>query len=1209
MTRVRLFETRGGLWTLASVVAILGAWACSTPELGLEESLPDPAKDESDYVEPEPVSVAPQLDYTDLDEINAVIKASIGPLDLPEPVLLALTALENDSKRMWVRARHGRVTMLRARSLGGMTLAETDSLDEARAAVVSFLQKHGGIYGLTNAEAQGLAAKLQFLPINESAPLAMQFVQHHQDVPVLGRNLRVSFSADGQVATLVGTLSNEVGLPESVTPTYSKVDAAIGGKKAVAALVSIEGAGQMDTKIRLRISPADGLIWLVDVWSMEQKAFEYVVTLDATDGTLISVRSTAAAAQAPGETKAPGPAGATSTLLDNSEVKVGVLALKHKAGEQWTKAQESSQETVLASEPVAYDVVDANNCRVALRREGHNQPRIWNDLDLGTDTSKRVLLQRRYTVPCVADEALGTATSLSAEGVFANGQSDGLVGGLGAVLLGDREFNEQHVYLWAKRIKQHVDSWGREKSAKGITSHRYYPTLKNRRVQLEIVVNADNTFFCGNDANHGCIFTVKAALDELPASYTGVLRFKNSQLTDLDCDGVCSVKKWNQFYGDRYRAVAFVRAPCTDWCDGPWGPNHAGPSRAPTWAVIAHEIGHWVAWTYGYWSYNGEHNEGRPVNEALSSVFGAMFGKSFWKNNLGYEDSARVASGAEIRGDRGGYGTSSTERQWRHHDPNNAATLPLHNYQDICNEGSRAPWVNNSGDAQSYGYRYFLGWPFIQAMWALMNNEDPSAAAGEETFWATDADARMHTSDFLMNLLYQQTYTRFEAVGSGGRVSNLGADDPTFYDLATAMVARMQTRIERGIEYGFIDGYSRKCPGGLGCACDSHSDCTSNHCSGLLGSKGTCARRTDLRLGVGRAPNSVERVIALLDRHGLLTPCKTFEAPVPIHANLPTWIDERVSEFSGHDTNQYNKPSVAERASFRDAARLLLANELFDARLAAEKVDYKIVRFFDLGDDLTWNADDDEWYRALIPKDDNRDGRGFFFVRRTQTTKRALYISAPHPQEDSRTDVIAPRTFRATRARGLAIAGENRCSSTTVSGCSGTTSVCGGASEDAELYRISDVAHTQKSFFQVFHEEADATYGGTAMHLQIHGMSKLPAFSTSDGTTFDTLDPTHRSVVLMANLANEIAGSGHTPGTCCNVASMGHVMCGEWNTQGRYTNGVPHTGVCQNDASSTTGRFVHVELGPDIRDKDGAESDVLSPNQFYRAVQTTYPKL
>ena len=102
------------------------------------------------------------------------------------------------------------------------------------------------------------------------------------------------------------------------------------------------------------------------------------------------------------------------------------------------------------------------------------------------------------------------------------------------------------------------------------------------------------------------------------------------------------------------------------------------------------------------------------------------------------------------------------------------------------------------------------------------------------------------------------------------------------------------------------------------------------------------------------------------------------------------------------------------------------------------------------------------------------DGRGYFFIRPTPTWKNNLVVESPHSKSEL-TGSTTVEVFTDTLARSFMLAGTHRCANMKVSRCSGRTAVCkaysygGRRSKNSRSHRfkISDMAHSDKTFFQV----------------------------------------------------------------------------------------------------------------------------------------------
>lgn len=380
---------------------------------------------------------------------------------------------------------------------------------------------------------------------------------------------------------------------------------------------------------------------------------------------------------------------------------------------------------VLADTELNVDVTGIGSATVvSLQRLGDYRARIWNDFLTTTSGGERVFNATQYLVP--KSRVATTSVFLMQPSGDAEGNDP------------NRQFVEQHVYLWAQRLKTHVDQWGRDASAKGVTSVSYYPPHTDRGGNIEIMVNADPTTFCASGAMHGCVMDAPS---------------------DATFNGVATPDKM----------VAFVHR-----VEGDGQPEHVGPEVAPSYSVIAHEIGHWISWSYGGW---GVGNEGGSVNEGLSMAIAAMFGKSFWGSRLSYQESEEVTTGSKRT-------VNGVERQWQYAT---ATEFSVYNSASMCGDTDNANEDDNVN-------RYYLAWPWVEAMWELMNNVDASTG---RAIWATADDAVANVEDFLMNILYNKTVY---AQSSNAVVNS----DPRWDDISQQMLTRMARRIGQGKEKGLL---------------------------------------------------------------------------------------------------------------------------------------------------------------------------------------------------------------------------------------------------------------------------------------------------------------------------------------------------------------------------------------------------------------------
>ncbi len=183
-------------------------------------------------------------------------------------------------------------------------------------------------------------------------------------------------------------------------------------------------------------------------------------------------------------------------------------------------------------------------------------------------------------------------------------------------------------------------------------------------------------------------------------------------------------------------------------------------------------------------------------------------------------------------------------------------------------------------------------------------------------------------------------------------------------------------------------------------------------------------------------------------------------------------------------------------------------------------------------------------------------------------TRNNLIIQAPHSKYDTNTGKQAVYCFKNTVAKALFINGTHRCNSNIFSSCSGTTSVCG--SNDS--YRISDLAHNTNTMFQKTTENLFNTISNSVF-VQLHGFGKKstdPYVILSNGTR-KTPSADYATLIKDALLVEDNTLTFEL----AHINTSWTRLIGFTNTQGRMINN--SSDYCNASATSTTGRFIHIE--------------------------------
>ena len=211
--------------------------------------------------------------------------------------------------------------------------------------------------------------------------------------------------------------------------------------------------------------------------------------------------------------------------------------------------------------------------------------------------------------------------------------------------------------------------------------------------------------------------------------------------------------------------------------------------------------------------------------------------------------------------------------------------------------------------------------------------------------------------------------------------------------------------------------------------------------------------------------------------------------------------------------------------------------------------------------------------------EDNTPGRGGGTFVINPAASREAWLEVPHPDSDLGTLEQGAQQVVQLGARALLISGAHRCAAEAAAGCDGTTAKCGG------VLRVSDAAHSERSYFMAAHKALRAV-SPNGLAVNLHGMesSGVEAAVVSDGTRRD--NPNAAANSLRDALNQRLTGERRAF-SCNDPADTGYrELCGTTNVQGRFDNGSPDA--CGAPATSSTGRFIHLEQDSNLRGGDVA---------------------
>ena len=263
--------------------------------------------------------------------------------------------------------------------------------------------------------------------------------------------------------------------------------------------------------------------------------------------------------------------------------------------------------------------------------------------------------------------------------------------------------------------------------------------------------------------------------------------------------------------------------------------------------------------------------------------------------------------------------------------------------------------------------------------------------------------------------------------------------------------------------------------------------------------------------------------------------------------------------ISGGDN--YSAPSNSQLEICNNIINAVLADDINLAVTKSGEIGYQITEFTDTS--LSTN----KIFYIVEKKAQTSNFWGTYIFNKTPD-RGDLVIMAPHSKYDTNTGKEAIYCFKNTLARAVFINGTHRCNSGDLSSCSGTTSACG----TSEPFRISDMAHTTTSMFQsvtktVFNSVSSSVF------IQLHGFSKQasdPYVIMSNGTR-ETPTTDYATLIKDALLLED----NSLTFKLAHIDTNWTRLIGFTNTQGRFINN--SSDACNTSATSTSGRFVHIE--------------------------------
>ncbi|MBL4604783.1 MAG: T9SS type A sorting domain-containing protein [Flavobacteriaceae bacterium] len=303
--------------------------------------------------------------------------------------------------------------------------------------------------------------------------------------------------------------------------------------------------------------------------------------------------------------------------------------------------------------------------------------------------------------------------------------------------------------------------------------------------------------------------------------------------------------------------------------------------------------------------------------------------------------------------------------------------------------------------------------------------------------------------------------------------------------------------------------------------------------------------------------------------------------------DLEAYLGNIITNMPGDSGDNYKEPTAGELSTWEDCINALFGGFLATARTHADAVNYRIVEYINTG--LGSNTG---LYYVLEEKTPQSNYWGTYVF--AQGTTRGLVLQAPHSRFDFNTGKEAIYSFVRLHPLGLFLNGTHRCNHNTASTCSGTTTVCGCGGSDP--FKISDMAHNTNTVWQKTTELTLATFSN-AVFVQLHGFTKLstdPYVILSNGT-----DQTPTSIDYAVQIKDELFNQDATLTFKIAHLDSWTRLVGFTNTQGRFIN--QSANPCNTAATSTTGRFIHIE-----QEKSKLREDATGWEKMFQALNTVF---
>lgn len=283
---------------------------------------------------------------------------------------------------------------------------------------------------------------------------------------------------------------------------------------------------------------------------------------------------------------------------------------------------------------------------------------------------------------------------------------------------------------------------------------------------------------------------------------------------------------------------------------------------------------------------------------------------------------------------------------------------------------------------------------------------------------------------------------------------------------------------------------------------------------------------------------------------------------VTLSGNIESYLGNFIDGVPGSSGNNYLQPTTAQLTDWNEVIDALLADNISVAVEKSALLNYQVTEFTDT------SIVPNQVFYVLEEKSPRTNHWGTYTFNMNPVINN-LVLQAPHIKNDINTGKEAVFCFKNTGARAVFLSGTHRCNHSSTSSCSGTTSTCNSGSQP---FRISDLAHNTTSTFQKTTENVFNAISNSVF-IQLHGFGKRdtdPYVIISNGTR-ETPTIDYAAEIQNALLAEDASLTFRL----AHIDTDWTRLIGFTNTQGRLINN--STNPCSTSATTTSGRFIHIE--------------------------------